>query len=360
MNIGGAEMRTLELFRELAAQNVVFHFLALSGKGGALDDEIQSIGGVVHHVRLDLRFPWRFLRLLRNVRPDVIDSHVATFSGALLLGAWLAGVQRRIAHFRSDGDGRQNNWLRRFQRIVMVALIRIFATDIVGVSPSALTHGYRTDWWTDKRASVIVNGVSSFEPQPVSNHLRAMLGIGQESVIILHVGRPSVEKNRVHTVRVLSAVRDGDIDAHLVLVGGVGQDSGDISAESIQLGVEAYVHEFGLRRDVRTLMSEADVLLLTSIREGLPGVVLESLSAGTPVVASDLPGVKFIAKRSTGVRSVGLNELASAWVTAIKCSVNEGRAKESRERIKHDFESSVFSLAHSTRRHFWLYLGRDL
>jgi glycosyltransferase involved in cell wall biosynthesis len=145
-----------------------------------------------------------------------------------------------------------------------------------------------------------------------------------------------------------------------VLVGGFGQDSCDIAAVSRQVGVEQYVHELGVRRDVRTLMSEADVVLLTSVREGLPGVVLESLSTGTPVVASDLPGVEFIAGRSTGVRMVGLTETASTWARAVEASVNDGRAPESRERIRRDFECGVFSLAHSTRHHRSLYLGSDL
>lgn len=360
MNLGGAEMRTVELFRELAPQGFIFHFIALTGERGALDDELRSMGGVVHPVRLGLRFPWRFLRLLRTERPDVLDSHVATFSGILLLAACVAGVPHRIAHFRSDGDGHPDSLPRRAQRLFMIGLIRLFATDIVGVSPSALDCGYRSNWRTDKRAQVIVNGFRPFTAQPAPNELRSTLALGPESVLMLHVGRPTTEKNRVQTVRILSALRDNGIDVHLALVGGPGQDSQDLTAESVRLGVRRYVSELGSRRDVRCLMSGADILLLTSAREGLPGVVLEALSTGTPVVASDLPGVSFISERISGIRMVNVDDPPDSWARAVEASMTEGRSGAFRERIRRDFDCSGFSIVDSARRHRLLYLGLGL
>jgi len=203
----------------------------------------------------------------------------------------------------------------------MVQLIRWFATDIVGVSPSALTDGYRPDWRNDTRVRVIVNGISPFTPEHGPGRLRALVGATDDAVLLCHVGRPSAEKNRVYTVRVLRALRDRGVDAYLALVGGTGPDSADVQAEVRSLDVEAFVHDLGSRRDARILMSEADVMILTSVREGLPGVVLESLSTGTPVVASALPGVEFIAASLRGIRVLGLDEPVSEWARAVQSSI---------------------------------------
>ncbi len=357
MDIGGAELRTVELLHELGPAGVEFEFLTLSGNAGALDAEIRSLGGAVHPLRLGLSFPLRFWRLLRRVRPDAIDSHVATFSGVLLLGAWLSGVDRRIAHFRSDGDGHPDTARRRIQRAGMVRLIRLFATDIVGVSPSALTSGYRPDWRADERARVIVNGISPFKPDEGAGRLRTLLGASDDAVLLCHVGRPSAEKNRVHTIRVLRAVRDLGVDAHLALVGGTGPDSPEINAAARSLHVENVVHDLGSRRDARILMSEADVMLLTSTREGLPGVVLESLSTGTPVVASDLPGVEFIAASIQGIHVVGLDEPASEWARAVVAAIAESAVEGWRGRLRSDFDAGEFAQPHSSRRHLQLYRG---
>lgn len=42
MDLGGAEIRTLELMKTLQPQGVTFDFFTLSGRNGALDDEIRD------------------------------------------------------------------------------------------------------------------------------------------------------------------------------------------------------------------------------------------------------------------------------------------------------------------------------
>jgi glycosyltransferase involved in cell wall biosynthesis len=224
------------------------------------------------------------------------------------------------------------------------------------VSPSALAAGYRSDWQKDRRARVIVNGVPPFVSEPGAPALRE-LG-GSAAAILLHVGRPSREKNRVQTVRVLKAVVERGTDAHLALVGGQGTDSAAIAEEAARLGVADRVHDLGARRDVRQLMSGADALLLTSVREGLPGVVIESLSTGTPVVASALPGVEFIGAELRGVYPVPLTDPDVSWAEAVEAALEKGQDLEWRRSVKREFESSAFSHALARDRHLELYSGK--
>ncbi|WP_347351509.1 glycosyltransferase [Intrasporangium sp.] len=356
MNIGGAELRTIDLLRDLAPQGVDFHFLTLSGEAGVLDDEIRSLGGEIHPIRLDTCFPIRYLQLLRRLRPFAVDSHVATFSGALLLGATMAQVPVRIAHFRSDGDGHSDTVRRRLQRGVMRLLISVCATDIVGVSPSSLIGGYSPSWERDPRARVIVNGVRVLDDHGMTN-LRDEIGVGPASTVVLHVGRPSPEKNRVRAVAVLAAMRASGQDAHLAFVGGVGADSADVGSITGAAALESVVHHLGARRDAHALMRQADVVLLPSIREGLPGVVLESLAVGTPVVASDLPGVRFIASQVPGVLAVPLAEPDDIWATAVTEQARAASDSERRDAIRKGFASSVFTQEAANAIHRRLYRG---
>jgi len=356
MDVGGAELRTIDLLRHLGPTGFEFHFATLSGREGTLRDEVRRLGGTIHPVPLRPMFPVTMWRLMRREKPTVLDSHVATFSGALLLLGWLARVPRRIAHFRSDGDGHPDTPRRRLQRGLMTTLIRCFATDIIGVSPSALTFGYREDWEQDPRARVIPTGIPSFE-SGVGDDLRRTAGIGSVDPLIIHVGRPSPEKNRPHTVRVLHSMHQRGIRAHLALVGGSGVDSSDVLKETKRLGLGPYVHDLGVRADAVGLMSQADVLLLTSLREGLPGVVLEAASAGTPVVASSLPGVTFIASSLPGVRCVALDEPMERWCEALIAAIEDGRNASWRADARRAFDISPFSLAASLAAHRALYRG---
>lgn len=359
MDVGGAEMRTLDLLRDLTPRGLDFHFLTLSGYAGVLAEEIEGLGGRIHPIRLDVHFPIRYLKLLRHVRPDAVDSHVATFSGALLLGARLAGVPIRIAHFRSDGDGHADTTRRRLQRGVMRLLIRTCATRIVGVSPASLTGGYSPSWAHDPRARVIVNGVRvSAHEAGIASNLRKEIGVDAVPMVVLHVGRPSPEKNRVRAVAVLRALRDAGEDAHLAFVGGAGVDSQDVAATASADGLEDRVHHLGSRRDAHALMRQADVVVLPSTREGLPGVVLEALALGTPVVAADLPGVRFIAEQVSGVVAVGLEESDAAWAAGVTQQIDAAADENGRDAIRASFEASVFSQEAANSIHYQLYQGQ--
>jgi glycosyltransferase involved in cell wall biosynthesis len=57
----------------------------------------------------------------------------------------------------------------------------------------------------------------------------------------------------------------------------------------------------------------ADLLLFPSLWEGLPGVVIEALLENTPVLASDLPGVREIEDRSKGVTLLSLKQSNQTW-----------------------------------------------
>ena len=100
----------------------------------------------------------------------------------------------------------------------------------------------------------------------------------------------------------------------------------------------------GVRDDVPQLLKTADVLLLPSIHEGLPGVVLEACASGTPVLASDLPGVREIASRLPLVRYLPLTAADEEWADSGAGTVERGASpatqrrfgrRVSRERVSH-------------------------
>lgn len=64
-----------------------------------------------------------------------------------------------------------------------------------------------------------------------------------------------------------------------------------LSGEAGRLGIRRSVELTGAEADVRPHLAWADVLLLTSRTEGLPGIVIEAASAGLPVVAYDVGAV---------------------------------------------------------------------
>ena len=81
---GGAELRTLEVIRQLASQGIICDVLALSGLPGELDSEVAHCGGRV--ILLARHWGWqrRLCRVLRLGNYSAVHSHVHHFSGWIL------------------------------------------------------------------------------------------------------------------------------------------------------------------------------------------------------------------------------------------------------------------------------------
>jgi glycosyltransferase involved in cell wall biosynthesis len=78
-------------------------------------------------------------------------------------------------------------------------------------------------------------------------------------------------------------------DARFVMVGD-GELRPAVAARARAVGLEGRLHLLGWRRDVPEIMAALDVVVLTSLWEGLPRVVPEAIAAGRPVVATAVDG----------------------------------------------------------------------
>ena len=89
-------------------------------------------------------------------------------------------------------------------------------------------------------------------------------------------------------------------------------------------------------------MCLADVVLVTSLREGLPGVVLEACALGTPVVASDLSGVQWLAEGGLRISQCSLGSPNSVWVQEILRAAAESPSHLQREAALKEVELGEF------------------
>ncbi|MDB2409153.1 glycosyltransferase [Pseudomonadales bacterium] len=102
---------------------------------------------------------------------------------------------------------------------------------------------------------------------------------------IVHVGKFKREKR--HDV-LIKAYAKAEIDKLLVLVGQGALES-EYKALVSQLNLTGKVIFAGFHSNPYPLIKNADLLVLSSDFEGLPTVLLESLSLSTPAISSDCP-----------------------------------------------------------------------
>ena len=108
--------------------------------------------------------------------------------------------------------------------------------------------------------------------------------------VLVHVGGFTYEKNHARLIEIFGAIQKKQPGASLHLVG-----SGPLQTQIEELvkqkGLQQQVRFYGFRNDAMQFIKNADVLLLPSIIEGLPGVILEAFYCKTPVVAYDVGGI---------------------------------------------------------------------
>ncbi|MCC5973620.1 MAG: glycosyltransferase [Rubellimicrobium sp.] len=121
---------------------------------------------------------------------------------------------------------------------------------------------------------------------------RALLGVGEGArpPVALMMAAFEGRKQHLAFLRAFAERADHPPGLRLILAG-AGPAEAAIRAAVTDLDLTDRVILTGHRNDPEALFALADVTVLASIREGLPRIVVQSLAAGVPVVACDLPAL---------------------------------------------------------------------
>lgn len=105
--------------------------------------------------------------------------------------------------------------------------------------------------------------------------------------LLLAAGRLHVVKGFDVLLQALQRVR-GSVDARLIILG-EGKERAALEAQVQALGLQDAVSMPGRKPTIAPWMARADLYVLSSRREGLPTVLIESLASGLPVVSTRCP-----------------------------------------------------------------------
>jgi glycosyltransferase involved in cell wall biosynthesis len=126
--------------------------------------------------------------------------------------------------------------------------------------------------------------------------LRAEVGVPESVPLIGFVGHLVQQKRPDRALDAFAMLRADGCTAHLV-VAGTGPLLPDLEAQAERLGVAGAVTFLGHRGDVEWVFGGVDLALLTSEAEGIPGVAIESLMAGCPMVSVPVGGAAEVIER---------------------------------------------------------------
>ena len=208
------------------------------------------------------------------------------------------------------------------------------ADRLIAVSEDVKSEYLMRNIGTEMNWEVIYSGVDiekfvSAQEVEYSARLREELGISESDLVFINVGRFSISKNQKDTIFAFKQVCDLNTSIGLQLIL-VGEGPEKLKCQTLVegLGLVENVKFVGFQKSVNEYLAVSDISVITSLREGLPRVVVEASLVGIPTVGYQVEGMsEIVSDQKSGfiVPQGNLGELVLVMNVLI---INEKKRKE--------------------------------
>jgi glycosyltransferase involved in cell wall biosynthesis len=305
LNIGGPAIHAILLTRALD-DGVVFSSTLVAGttaphEGDMLDLAaayqvtpvmVPSLGREVSPMD-DLTSLARMVQLVRQLRPDVVHTHMAKAGTVGRLAARICGVPV-IVHtyhghvFHSYFSPLKTRVFLTIERALGLATTRLITVGD-GQRDEIASFGVAPP---DKLVPIRLGlELGQFlDVEQFKGQLRAELGIAQDVPLVAIVAR--LVPIKAHEVFLAAAARiRAAVPETRFLIVGDGERRDELVATARQFGLTDAIPWFGWRHDMPRVYADVNVVALTSRNEGSPVSLIEALASARPVVSTAVGGV---------------------------------------------------------------------
>lgn len=182
---------------------------------------------------------------------------------------------------------------------------------------------------------------------------RQSLGLPHDAIVIGSVGRLTQQKGYHVLLEAVPAVLQQQPNAYFVIIG-TGEHAAALQQQAQTLGITDHVYFTGARSDVEELLSIMDLFVSSSLWEGLPTVILESMAAGVPVLATRVSGSSELVNDGLTGLLVPPGDAAALAMRIIELLNDPNKAKQMSAHAQH-FALTHFSIQTIAQAHAQLY-----
>jgi len=283
------------------------------------------------------------LRIFLRERPTIVHTHTAKAGTLGRLAAIVARVPVIVHTFHGHVLG--GLYFSKLKTRVFLEVERQLAraTDCLVVLTHAQAEAMsgELDLADESRFSVVALGLdlgrfADVDRLEARERIREQVGIEAERPVIGIVGRLVPVKNHELLFDALVKLTERMNPAPQVIVVGSGEREAALRMYVIERELDRSVHWLGWRKDLPDLFPAFDLTALTSLDEGTPVSLLESLASGTPVVSRAVGGVPEILEDGALGRLVwgtSVDEFADALEDALRSPPARAEVERTRQRV---------------------------
>jgi len=315
LEYGGAQRQVIELANNMDRDHFDVHVCTLSDYvplGSQLRNSECKLHTVVKKNKVDFTVVPRLARLLKSLNADIVHSYLFSADIASRLAGRLASTELII------GSERNANYSPKKRHILAYKLTRGCVDLTIANSKAGADFNSKMYGQPASEYRVVYNGVDTerFRPRD-RNAIRNELGIPLESRVIGVFASYKPQKNHSMLFHAVKIVLDSFPDTQLLLVGdqlcgnmnGTAEYNTRMEALIDELEIRNQCTFLGNRDDVELIYPACDITALSSLYEGTPNVLLESMACGVPVVVTNVSDNSYMVKEGETGFLVGVGDV---------------------------------------------------
>lgn len=289
----------------------------------------------------DLKLLFRFYAVLKRERPDVLLSFTIKPN---IYGSIAAGLLKIPVICNVSGLGTVFLWKGRVKQVATLLYQLAFRNTswIFFQNDEDREEFFRFVRIDLQKTSLLPgSGVDINYFHPGEQHLN-------DEPVFLLVARLIVEKGVREYINAIRILKKKGRKETFRLVGGLDESHArSIDQSELSSWVEeGLIHYTEHAQDIRSIMSEADVVVLPSYREGTPRTLLEAGAMGKPLIATDVPGCRHVVADGRNgflCKPKSAEDLAAKMMLFLALSQSEKMemGRNSRELIEQKFDERL-------------------
>lgn len=287
---GGVESSALGLIHSLDPERFRHVVLCTSASGNLRIGELKSINNVELMMspfdgKRKLASIRRCARALRKTEADCVLMYSFGMHAWVAIAATLAGIRRRYVRVIVAGDPARDS-TTRWKSLVMAHLARPWCDGEIAVSHAVAMQLATQLWLPQRRIITICNGCNVQEI--ASKSASARTSRSDPGVLrLVMVSRMDDAKDHDTLLRTIALVGQTIPAVQLWLIGD-GPRRRALEALASDIGIADSVQFLGNCTNIPELLGLCDILVHSTHTEGLSIALIEAMSAGLPVVCSDI------------------------------------------------------------------------
>jgi len=286
--IGGAQVVLLNLVKYLKEVNDI---IVIVGEFGKLTDELEKIGAKfivlkslvraispIHDIRAFIEIK----KLIKQIKPDIVASH-STKAGYITRLVCYNIKQPNVFTIHGWAFTEGVPIIRRKIYLNIELFAGLFTDHLIAVSDYDRKLGIKSKIVRKEKIKTIHNGVpdlfvSGNNVKDENTNLKGIM-----------VARFQSQKDHNTLFSALNQLKHKNIQIDLL---GDGPLLEHFRKLAKKLKIEHMINFQGVRMDIGNFLNKADFFILTTNYEGFPLTIIEAMSCGLPIIATDVGGVK--------------------------------------------------------------------